>query len=82
MTWVLAVLLLQPPVSQADQIRAAMAASIEKQRASVQLQVQATGPASTTSVAPAVPLAPNADTAEARKYIVAMVGYLADRMMQ
>jgi soluble lytic murein transglycosylase-like protein len=40
MTWILCVFLLQDPVSQADQIRAAMAASLEKQAASVRVQAQ------------------------------------------
>jgi soluble lytic murein transglycosylase-like protein len=41
MPWLLAVFLLQDPASQADQIRAAMAASLEKQAASVRVQAQA-----------------------------------------
>src|SRR5580704_5481613 len=43
MTWLLAVLMLQETASQADQIRAAMAASLEKQNASVRVQAQAVG---------------------------------------
>lgn len=41
MPWLIAVLLLQEQTSQADQIRAAMAASLEKQAASVRVQAQA-----------------------------------------
>jgi soluble lytic murein transglycosylase-like protein len=41
MPWLLAVFLLQDPASQAGQIRAAMAASLEKQAASVRVQAQA-----------------------------------------
>jgi soluble lytic murein transglycosylase-like protein len=41
MTWILCAFLLQDPPSQADRIRAAMAASLEKQAASARVQAQA-----------------------------------------
>ena len=45
MTWLLAFVLIQDARPQADRIRAAMAASVQQQRESIQKQVQATHPA-------------------------------------
>jgi soluble lytic murein transglycosylase-like protein len=52
MTWLFAVLLFQDPSAQADQVRAAMAASVEKQLASVRLQTHSQGSTSTISLGP------------------------------
>jgi hypothetical protein len=49
MIWLVPVLLLQQPVSQSDQIRAAMAASLEKQLASVHAQAEAVGAVSSVT---------------------------------
>jgi hypothetical protein len=75
MTWLLAVLLIQEPVlltqepgTQADQIRAAMAASIEKQRASVRVQAQAVGTDSAIGL--------SAEKPEIKNALLATVGSL------
>jgi hypothetical protein len=57
--------------SQADQIRTAMAPSIEKQLASVRVQAQTFGPL--VSPAPAI------DTLEGKANLAAMIVYLSNR---
>ena len=73
MTWLLAVFLIQDPASQADQIRASMAASIEKQRASVRLQAQTAGANSSVDL--------DANAPEAKNSMLAIVGRLISHIV-
>ncbi len=75
MSWALAMFLSQQPISQADQIREAMAASIEKQRASVMVQAQATGTALNNDAAAV------ADAAQAKANVALAVSHLINHLI-
>jgi hypothetical protein len=79
MNWMLALFLSQQPASQADQLRAAMAASIEKQLASVQIQVQSVGAGSDKPI-PITVGTPESKTPEDKTKLAIMLVHLANRV--